>query len=153
VVVYGIARYSFYLLKPEILLDWPGLPLLRWLLRIFHTDSGQKLSLLLFIWAVWWLPLAVFPVLLFAWTVQRRWLRVGGLIGLSLLVSLACVGWRVSVPLGNHGPLQHSSWDGWGMSWFVGAYGAGALALAALLLLPIVRWLARRIRAVLPERA
>src|SRR5262249_21000873 len=135
-------------LQPEFMLDWPVLPLLVGLLmRIFYG----LYPLSLFIWAVLWLPLAVFPLLLLAWTAQRRWLRVGVLIGLSLLISLAWVSWLLSIPLSSRDPLQHYSWDGWYMSWFVGAYGAGALTLAALLFRPIVRWLGRGLREVLPR--
>jgi hypothetical protein len=98
-----------------------------------------------------WLPLAVLPALLLAWTCQRRWLWAGVLIGLSLLLFFSRVGWALWIAPASTDPLQHYSWDGWYMTCFVAAYGAGAVMLAALLLRPVMRWVGRQIRAVIPR--
>ena len=115
----------------------------------FFQEFGDQETTAIINMAIMALPVWVFVGLLGAWVIRRHWMRLAGLLGLSLILSVligALVLWPDASTMS---PLEHYSWNGWYMIWFVGAYATGAVVLVVLLAGPIVRAGWRKVRYLL----
>ncbi len=81
---------------------------------------------------------------------QRRWWRVGLLVGGWLLISLAAASIALWTDPRLLNPLQHYSWDGWYFTLLVGAFLTGVLVIVVMVLKPVVRGVGRSLRFIMP---
>jgi hypothetical protein len=95
------------------------------------------------------LPVLAFPYLLLAGLLRQRWWRVGVLLSLSCLLSVAVASLLLWDDRQWLASFQHYSNDGWYFVWFIGAYLTTLLFLVEMVGHPILLWIARRTRVLL----
>jgi hypothetical protein len=78
------------------------------------------------------LPVLALVGLLIAYVRRRQWARIGWLLGLSLVLSLAIAALLLALDVRQMEPSEQYSWDGWYTVWALGAYAAGTVALVGL---------------------
>ena len=82
------------------------------------------------------------------WLFQRRWRRLGLLLGASVVLAAAIAVALTWFDSGSLGPGEHYRWDGWYWAWFFGAHGTGL----ALLVIYGVRAAVRRVLRLVRRR-
>jgi outer membrane protein assembly factor BamB len=92
------------------------------------------------------LPVAALLGLCIVCVRRGQWARIGWLLGLSVVLSVALAALMLAWDAQDKDPSEHYAWNGWYMIWPLGAYTAGAMALVGLGLKTGFRLLQRAIR-------
>jgi hypothetical protein len=118
---------------------------------VLLEPGWQRLALALRL-ACLGLPILAFPGFLALWALRRAWGRFGLLLTLSLAAATVIAALLLWTDAPHRDPLQHYSPRGWYGVWFVGAYVAGALLLAWVVLARLGRLLWRGVRRLFVAR-
>jgi hypothetical protein len=95
-------------------------------------------------WALAMLPYLLFPGLLLAWSLGRKWWRVGGWLLATGLISLGLAALVLWTDRAQAGPGWRYDWAGWYSIVWAGVFAAGWLMLPATFAWRQVGRLARR---------
>ncbi|MEX2121901.1 MAG: protein kinase [Pirellulales bacterium] len=92
------------------------------------------------------LPVVASVLFLGAWTIQRRWRRIGALAVAAIVFSLVAAADALWTDTRQMDPIQSYTWDDWHLVGLMGAYQACALTLVVFLTAPVARGLWRLTR-------
>jgi hypothetical protein len=91
------------------------------------------------------IPVVCFLGVMGASLVRRRWERVAGLLGLSLIATLVVAGGWIGIDRRSMAVnLEHYVWEGWWLVFLVGAYLAVVFLGFGVCFYGVYRWVRRR---------